>query len=485
MDSLGGAPAPSAKELHAISKEALLLVFDYNRLAQITRPRCAADDIKAAAHLKAQVTLGASGWANTSAETEFHPVFYGCQVAFRPGTPPAIFGMLIRWAVPFAVDHPRDISKTAPWAAIYKEAASLFPQLEAAVHSSRCSGREFNLSVSLLAKIRELGASYFTLRASALLPVLPLLGSSPLELQARTALCGFIQQATSFTETWDYIDNMIQNGALRQHGLDPAQHENAARVAMARPLLTALLQGQTLGWDLAQLVQDHVSHVPSATLLHSTDFGKLVMTSPAAAALAASLTPVSNTTGGWLPPTSLPPPAAPPPYDPGSQTSVPGGRTHPLYFSGEYPVPPGWVPPPVARPPAAPGPGPLASPPHGLPGGTPTRSKRNVDLTIPTSRSIIGASSPFTVPSTHPCDLAPGHAQYECPRRFGDQFHRPLPGFSLRGDYDTTAWAFGDLVPAARQAMATYLRDAGVPMHRRFKITLDHIATGTAPPAPP
>jgi hypothetical protein len=391
--------------------------------------------------------------------------------------PPAVFGALLKWAVPFAVDHPQDISKTATWAAIYKEAASLFPQLEAAVLDCRVHGREFNISVSLLAKIRELGSSYFTLRASALLPVLLMLGTSPLELQARSALCGFIQQASTFTETWDYIDNMIQNGALRQHGLDPAQNENAARVAMARPLLTALLQGQTLSWDLAQLVQDHVSHVPSANLLHSTDLGKLVLTSPAAAALAASLPAMVKETNGWALPLTGPPSNIKPTLDP---------KTHPLYFSGEYPVPPGWLPPATTKQPGAPGSGPPAALPPGQSRGTPSRTKRTSKLTIPTSRLIVGSSSPFPVPSTHPCDYcqAPGHAQYECPRRFGDLFRRPLPGFSTRGDYDPSAWAFGDLVPAARSAMAAYLHENNVPMHRRFRVTLDHIATGTAPPPP-
>ncbi len=45
---------------------------------------------------------------------------------------------------------------------------------------------------------------------------------------------------------------------LRQHGSDPARRKNAARVAMARPLLIALLQGQTLDWDMADLVQARV-----------------------------------------------------------------------------------------------------------------------------------------------------------------------------------------------------------------------------------
>ena len=121
------------------------------------------------------------------------------------------------------------------------------------------------------------------------------------------------------------------------------------------------------------------------------------------------------------------------------------------------------------------------------PGVVAKRADRDKALTIPTSRLIICSSSPFPVPSTHPCDYCqvPGHAQYECPRRFGDQYNRPLPGFTLSGDYDLSAWVHGDLVPAARIAMAAYLRETGVGEHRRFHVTLDHIAAGKAPPPPP
>ena len=103
-----------------------------------------------------------------------------------------------------------------------------------------------NLSVSLLAKIKELGVANFMLRPTSPLPFLQLLGTSSLELQARAAFCSFIHQASSYKAAWDYIDTMIQNSALRQHGSDPAQRENSVRISMALPILMALLQGQTL-----------------------------------------------------------------------------------------------------------------------------------------------------------------------------------------------------------------------------------------------
>ncbi len=54
----------------------------------------------------------------------------------------------------------------------------------------------------------------------------------------------------------------------------------------------------------------------------------------------------------------------------------------------------------------------------------------------------------------------------------------------MRGDYDHSAWAYFNLIPAARQAMANYLAELKIPPHCPFKVTLDHIASGTAP-APP
>jgi len=485
-DGLAQVQPPTSKELHSITKEALTLLFDARRVAEITRPRNAQDDIKAAQFLKAQVTLGASGWVNNADDADFHPIFYGCQVVFRPGQNPAVFGMLLKWAVPFAVDQPKDISKTQAWASIYTEAASLYPQLEAEVFNCRSGGREFNLPVSLLSKIRDLGAAYFNLRATAMSAILPKMSScSALHIQAGHAIRGYIAQACSFPDTWDYIDLMIQHGALRQHGIDSAQYENAARVAIARPLLIALLQGQTLNWSLPDLVQAHVSFQPSATLLHSTDFAKLAMTSPAAAALAASLPAVPT------PPASGPA-LGPPPYAASTSLSasdiqhgfrmICGMRMHPLYFSGEYPPPASWIPPPSVLPP---GPGSLTAPQTG-PVGTGPPPARKTSLTIPTARPIVGSSSPFPQPSQHLCDVCgtPGHAQYECPRRFAELFGRALPGFTMRGDYDHSAWAYGDLVPAARQAMAHYLAEHKIPPHRRFKVTLDHIASGSAP-APP
>jgi hypothetical protein len=78
----------------------------------------------------------------------------------------------------------------------------------------------------------------------------------------------------------------------------------------------------------------------------------------------------------------------------------------------------------------------------------------------------------------------PSHAQYECPKRFFDSFGRPLPGFLRSGDYDPSAWHNGDLVPAARRAMAAYLAEFHIPTHRKIGVTIEHVASGVAPPPP-
>ena len=501
-DGLASVRAPTLKELNAITIDAINLLFDPRRAAEITRPRGTQDDVKAAQFLKAQQTLETKGWGHSAMDVDFHGVYFGPQVTFRPGQAPATVALLMQWAVPFGLDTPGDISKTNEWTAILDSAATLYPQLEAEVFSCRHGGREFSMPASLFSKIRALAEAYFRLRAAALYPLLAKLGTSAVEEQAKTVIRGYVHQAVSLPGTWTHIESMIDLGALRQHGTEPALAENAARVTIARAFLVSLLQGQAPNWGLSDLVQAHTEHRPSATLLHATDFARLAQTMPAAASLAASLPPMRAPPPAYLPqgllliqpppattaqPPALMPPApvaAPPPVTEaqlGLRLGPQGTRTHPLYYSGEYAVPPGWVPPPPAQailpPPVGPPP-PLA--------GRAPRAPQSSALSIPTSRQIVTISSPFGSSSPHPCDYcqAPGHAQYECPRRFADTFHRPLPGFTMRGDFDQAAWHNGELIPPARAAMAGYLRELKIPPHRKHGVTVDHIITGTAPPPP-
>ena len=219
-----------------------------------------------------------------------------------------------------------------------------------------------------------------------------------------------------------------------------------------------MVHGQARSWSTSSLIESH-----------------LALTAPAPDAPA----------GGVQPP--APSPAPPPPRATapglsaadtalGFRLGPHGLRTHPLFYSGEYAPPPGWLPPPDSAPPTA--------------GASVTgnaRARISAALCIPVARDLVTDSSPFTVSSVHPCEVCkrPGHAQYECPRRFFTTYHRPLPGFLPGGDPDPAAWAHGHLLPAARAAMAAYLTALGVLPHRRFGVTIAHIAGGTAPPAPP
>jgi hypothetical protein len=341
---------------------------------------------------------------------------------------------------------------------------------------------------SLLTQIRALGEQHFRHIAAALRPLLPVLGTSVLEEHAKTVIRAYMAQAVALPIAWENLENLLVSGALAEHGKDSAVAENAARVVMARAVLTALLQGQAKNWATQEMVQAHVLHRPSPVFLRSTEFTQLSATCPKAAALASSL----RLTGGGV--TSLAPPrnqgsrATLSAHDTslGFLLSALGHRIHPLYYSGEYTAPAGWPPP------RSPAPGPLmiCAPPiiSPLP-AAPRVSGRTTGssaLCIPAARSMVAASSPFTDISLHPCEYChtPGHAQYECARRFADVFGRPLPGFLSSGDRDPAAWSNGDLTSPARAAMAKFLLDNNVPPHRRFRVTADHIRFGTAPPPP-
>jgi hypothetical protein len=65
----------------------------------------------------------------------------------------------------------------------------------------------------------------------------------------------------------------------------------------------------------------------------------------------------------------------------------------------------------------------------------------------------------------------PAHAQYECPLRFFDSFGRPLPGSLQTREHYPSAWSNCDLMPAARRAMAAYLSEFHIPVHRKFRVT--------------
>ena len=453
--------APTLAELRGVPVAAVLLLFDDRRLAEITRPRDALEDARAAAAAKAQETLARQGYAHTAADTETHSVFFGFQVVLRTGLSPMLLGRLIGWAVPFAVNTPGDISLSPEWAPLYALAATLLQRLRAELAGCRVGDREYNLPTSVFMAIRTLGETYFRTRAQALYPLLSSLGPSPLEDHARTIIRGYIAQATDLPRAWTQIETLIQAGGFIETGRDAALSENAARTAIAMPLLTAMTQGQARNWTTTDMITAH-----------------LAVGAPGVAP--APAWPVA-------PPAPTPAPPAPPAaratlpaadINLGFRLSPSGTRVHPTYYSGEYAPPAGWLPPPSGAPPAG-GAGP--APPSGR-----GRTTGTSDLCIPVARDIVTTSSPFASAPTWPCEVCKrtGHAQYECPRRFFTTYNRPLPGFLPSGEFDPAAWFQGAMLPATRAAMAAYLTELHIPPHRKFGVTTAHILAGAAPPPP-
>jgi len=467
--------SPTTAELRGVSEPAVLLLFDERRMAEITRPRDPAEDVKAAAAVKAQETLIRQGYARSAQDTESLGIYYGFQVVFRPNMSPTTIGRLIRHAVPFAVNTPGDISLSPTWAAHYTLAEKLLARLHEELALCRSGDRECNLPTSLLAAARALGEAYFLTRAQALYPLLGTLGASELEEQAKTIIRAYIAQARDLPRAWSHVETIIQTGGLLDHGAHSALGENAARLAIAQPLLESLVHGQSRNWSTTEMISAHISQGPA--LGGAPPGGALPWAGPPAPA------PPTKPAGRTAPPPTAVPPArqvlTTTEAAQGFRINAAGWRVHPSFFSGEFATPSGWLPPPLgggpAPPPAAPGRG--RAPP----------SPATSQMCIPVARAIVSTSSPFAASSPHACEYCKrvGHAQYECPRRFNDIFGRPLPGFLASGEADPSAWLHGTLVPGARTAMVGYLSDLGLAPHRKYAVTLDHIASATAPPLPP
>ena len=297
-------------------------------------------------------------------------------------------------------------------------------------------------------------------------------------------------------------NDRIDAGVFSTPGSNPALAENAARVAMTRPFLLALLYGMERDTKTAQMIQEYADFTPPAEALSANRFtaswpvGVPGIGQPPPPARCNTPAPAQPR----LPPPAArlapPLPAGPPPsagtafnrgtpsgyygqlWDvpgrPGFRTDAAGLLYHSQWFSGEYSCPAGWGPSPLGPP------GPAATPP-----GRPV--VRGSTLSVPVASALISTASPFTSPPREPCHHCGlmGHAQYECPRRFFETYASPLPGFLPSGEPDPSAWAHGILSAPARAAMAAYLLQHNVPPHRKFLVTAAHIASGTPPPPPP
>jgi hypothetical protein len=349
--------------------------------------------------------------------------------------------------------------------------------------------------------------SFFNLRATLLLPLAHTPDSAPSAAAIQNIAGGYIDQAVALPGCLKAMDDMIEAFAETAQCSDASTVlDNAARVTISRGFLLGLLVGNQPA-HMTQLLESHAKATPTISALHGPTLASMLLAGPQTAALAASLMgqpaapPPPQYTPAALPPVpDKPPPARAPqarildsqtvtrgtpsgfhgplfdhPSRPGFRTDAGGLLYHMSWYCGEYSTPPGWVPPPGA----------LSSWPGGPLPPTPPLGKTGTasQLNIPVAPPIVGASSPFSVATTQPCLVChrPGHAQYECPKRFFDTYGIPLPGHLPSGDQDPSAWLGGNLHPAARAAMVQYLSERGVTPHRKYGVTLAHLAAGTAP----
>eukprot|EP00291_Cryptomonas_curvata_P030757 CAMPEP_0172214092 /NCGR_PEP_ID=MMETSP1050-20130122/37968_1 /TAXON_ID=233186 /ORGANISM="Cryptomonas curvata, Strain CCAP979/52" /LENGTH=769 /DNA_ID=CAMNT_0012895021 /DNA_START=580 /DNA_END=2888 /DNA_ORIENTATION=- len=484
------------EERNAISEAAIAYMFCTLRQAEVTRPRTAAEDAAAIAAIKAAKYMTASGLPPSSLDRDMHNISFGPQAFFRGGLSPFEIGRLFRSAVPFMINDPNDVTTTAPWKALRTSAAELYARLEAEIAACRMTGTEHPMSSTIFHLIRKLTFAFFDLRAQLMLPLMAL-AQHELHAAAIHAIAGgYIDQAVMLRKCVETADDMIDSGIFSSRSSNPALGENAARVAMARPFLLALLHGMERDKNTAQMIQEYSDFVPPVDTLNATRLTALLSNSATGAALSNSFLRVTASPPPAPPRISppvarlaLPPPPAllptatttfnrgtpagyhgqlwDAPGRPGFRTDAGGMLYHPQWLSGEYSCPPGW------------------SPTPGPPGTTPTPPGRppvrGSSLSIPVASALITTASPFTAAPREPCHYCglSGHAQYECPRRFFETYSSPLPGFLPSGDPDPGAWLHGALSATARASMAAYLTLHNVPAHRKYLVTAAHIAAGT------
>ena len=511
----------TASELNAITMPDLQAVFDPLRCKEIKRARLPADALAAVAALKTNKLLKDAQWAVEDLEGSTHGIHYGCQVVFRADMTPDQIGEAMTWAVPFIIGGPSDPTQASAWRELRKEATAIYPRLEANIAASKGSPPHA-LSTSIFSTTRKLVFAFFDLRASMLLPLMTQ-SHGPRTAGIHAIAGGYIDQANMIRACLSAAEDMIDDGALVADGEDPIVVENAARTAIYRPFLLALIKGRARPKGAASMIAAYEAFTPSTNTLQAATLAALLAASPFAtglptaflqgigATLPPSVTPVAPPAAQRAPPAASQPPPPPykaPPVAPPPPPAVappargyPSGSFGPLqddptragfrrdgvglqyhmgWYNGEYSIPAGWNPPPGATwlgP--GPAPGPTSTP---APRSSSTRTW--TALSIPCAKMVAGGASPFPGSSTQPCDVCgkAGHAQYECPKRFLDTYHAPLPGFLASGEQDPAAWSDGALTETARLAMADYLHQRNVPPHRKYQVTLAHIAAGTPPP---
>ncbi len=172
-----------------------------------------------------------------------------------------------KWADPSIISNPTDVTQNAAWQAPRTRAKELYPRLEASIRACKHGGREHSMSTSPFTTARKLVFAFFDLLAGRMLPPMSLPPS--LNFAGIRAIAGcYIDQANMLPECLSTADDMIDDGILVAHGKDPVAVENAARVAMTRPFLLALLNGMERPKSTDVMIQEHEEFVPCPAVLH-------------------------------------------------------------------------------------------------------------------------------------------------------------------------------------------------------------------------
>ncbi len=295
---------------------------------------------------------------------------YGSQVVFRSGMSPFEIGIVMKWAVPFIIGTPTDVTQNAAWQALRKRAAELYPRLEASIRACKHGGQEHSMSTSLFTTARKLDLAFFDLRAGLMLPLMSL-PPSPNSAGIQAIAGGYIDQANMLPECLNTADDMIDDGILVSHGTDPVVVENAARVALTRPFLLALLNGMERPQSTDAMVKAYKDFVPCPAVLQFTTLAALLAASPYAVNLPLALLAPGSPAPPPAPASTPAPLHKPPPlpsYTPAATTArgAPSGACGPLFddpsrpgfrrdaaglsyhmgwYNGEYSTPAGRAPP--------------------------------------------------------------------------------------------------------------------------------------------
>ena len=413
-------------------------------MARVSTPAEEAERTKAE---KARKANAASLWHTHSTDQLQLFVFTAWQVIFQETPDTALLGLQLGLAANWHIADPEDFANQGPFLLNRQEGARLFTALEMAALACSRAQPPGSLSSALVAQVKSNLNQFFRLRAQAVLQWCDPPSDTPHRRDVSLIARAIVAQASGVRRAVDYAQQAIAELCTGRSG-DP-QTENAAFLAMARPFYEAYLRNGMSNVLAVGVVKQSLTFEPPPFLAAANGD-----TATAWAALLASRAAPAPASGGALdgaaPKAAAGPPARDGRASPARRRSPDRHRSPPRHRS-------------PARPRRSP----------------PPRAQEQEPLAIPTSRAIIGGTSPHAH-SSFRCSVCSvqGHRAYECPKAFFRAFGRAMPGQRDDGTQDPTAWHKDELVPAARADLAEYLRWTRVPLNRRCPVSIALIAAG-------